>query len=86
MATPSRSTGLIALGAMMVLMDVPQEIAALLGRVSADENCVLLSRFGLDRGAPRTVEEASAELMLPISEVRAREESALAKLRALSTS
>jgi DNA-directed RNA polymerase sigma subunit (sigma70/sigma32) len=69
---------------MMVWMNVADELTALLDTVSDDERRVLLSRFGLDRGRPRTVEETAADLSLQIPVVRLVEGSALAKLRARS--
>lgn len=64
-------------------MEFPPEIDALLARVSSEERRVLLSRFGLDRGQPRTLLETAVELGLQLKDVRRIEESAMATLRKL---
>ncbi|HUP69516.1 MAG TPA: sigma factor-like helix-turn-helix DNA-binding protein [Acidimicrobiales bacterium] len=62
-------------------MNLPEEISTLLAPVAADERAVLLARFGLDRGEPRTLQETAEELALDVAEVSRLEASGLAKLR-----
>lgn len=60
---------------------VPHEISALLARVDATERAVLLTRFGLDRGEPRAMQETADELALDLAEAARLEATGLAKLR-----
>lgn len=60
---------------------VAEEISALFAPLAGDERGVLLTRFGLDRGEPRTLQETADELALDVAEVSRLEASGLTKLR-----
>jgi DNA-directed RNA polymerase sigma subunit (sigma70/sigma32) len=60
----------------------PDELRPFLDLLSVDERAVLLLRFGLDRGEPRTREEVAQALGLSRDAVRDLEERAMAHLRA----
>jgi DNA-directed RNA polymerase sigma subunit (sigma70/sigma32) len=61
--------------------DRPLKIDDLLSGLTAEERAIVRLRFGLDRTQPRTLEETSAEIELPIDRVRELEQAALAKIR-----
>jgi len=64
---------------------VPDEVATLLMSLGENEREILLLRFGLDRGEPRTLDEVGEQLRLTRAEVQAVEERALEKLKGLDS-
>lgn len=61
---------------------IPPEIAAMLSLVEPMERAVLVTRFGLDIGQPRTIEDTAEVLGWSVAEVEKLEASAVARLRA----
>ena len=62
--------------------ELPPEIEELLQHLTEREAEVLLSRFGLDRGEPRTVAEVAADFSETEDRIREIEAGAMQKLRA----
>lgn len=60
---------------------LPEEIARLLAPLDEREREILMLRFGLDRGKPRTLEEVGKHFNLTRERIRQIEEKALKKLR-----
>lgn len=60
---------------------IPLEIEPMLDALDANERTVLVSRFGLDLGRPRTIAEVGNQLDISDEEVARVERSALEKLR-----
>jgi RNA polymerase sigma factor (sigma-70 family) len=60
---------------------MPREVAKLLSRLSPRERQVLVLRFGLDRGEPRTLEDVGLHFQLTRERIRQIEARAMSKLR-----
>ncbi len=60
---------------------LPEEVERLLGPLDPREREILLLRFGLDRGEPRTLEEVGAHFHLTRERIRQIEARAISKLR-----